>query len=335
MKKMIFPAAIAVLLLILPVMLTSYGIKLTAEVFIMSIFVLSLGLITGYAGLVSLGHAAFFGIGAYTIALLGKFVPNTFVLLASAIIFAALIALLTGFLFIRSSGAYFLMITLAFSQMLYAVAYKLKGVTGGSDGMSVAASLDFGFGPISGSMGLYYVMAVSVMICYVLLRMFINSPAGKAIIGVKENESRMRALGYSVRSYKLLAYTISGGIAGYAGGLYAFYNYFVSPDTLNWNFSGQVLVMIIIGGVGTLFGPPIGAAVFVILQNYISSYTERWPMIMGVIFVAFVLYGRGGIANLLLLAWRKISRRQKEINSPALNSSEKISKDETKGVTEA
>lgn len=304
--KAILHLLCAVILLLLPLTLSKFGIKLTTEVFIMSIFVLSLGLIIGYAGLVSLGHAAFFGIGVYTVALLGKYVANSYVLLIAAIVIAAAVALLTGMLFIRSSGAYFLMITLAFSQMLFVLAYKLKDITGGADGMPIRATLDFGFGAIDSVKELYYTMAIAFMVCYALLYVFIKSPAGKAVVGVKENEHRMKALGYPTRSYKLLAYTISGGFAGFAGALYAYFNHFVSTNVLAWQFSGQVMVMCIVGGVSVLFGPPIGAALFIILQSYVSSYTERWPIIMGIIFIAFVLSGRGGIADLLILAWNKI-----------------------------
>lgn len=296
-KNLLLILIVTVLSLILPVVLSSYGVKLATEVYIMAIFVLSLGFIIGYSGLVSLGHAAFYGIGAYTVAILGKYVSNTYLLIILAIILAGFLAWLSGWLFIRSSGAYFLMITLAFSQMVYAFFYKVKPITGGADGMSVPADLNLGFGRISDPIALYYVMAIAFLICFALLAIFVISPAGKSIKGVMENESRMKALGFSTLSYKLIAYTISGMMAGFAGALYAYYNAFVSPDVSSWMFSGQALVMVIIGGVGTLVGPPIGAAVFVVIQNYISSYTERWPIIMGIIFIAFVLYGRGGIAH--------------------------------------
>ncbi len=305
MKKVLASLVAVVWIGVLPVILPAYGVRLATEVFIMSIFVLSLGFIIGYAGLVSLGHAAFFGLGAYTVALLGKTAGSSYVLIAAAIVIAGLMAFITGWLFMKTSGAYFLMITLAFSQVLFAVFYKWKDATNGADGMSVSAMLDLGFGPIRGQMGMYYFMAVSLLLCYFLLFRYIASPAGRVTIGIKENENRMRALGYKTRSYKLIAYTVSGAMAGYAGAMYAYFNKFVSPETLSWHFSGEALVMAIIGGVGSLFGPPIGAALFVILQNYVSTFTERWPIVMGVIFIIFVLYGRGGIANLLTFLWRK------------------------------
>lgn len=297
---------LTVVLLALPAVISSYGVRLASEVFIMGIFVMSLGLIAGYAGLVSLGHAAFFGVGAYTVALLGQYVSSSYVLIAAAAVLAGVAAWVSGYLFIRTSGAYFLMITLAFGQMLYAIVYKLKSVTGGADGMKVSASLDFGFGTITSTMQFYYVMAVLFLACYFLLRLFIASPFGKGVKGVMENPLRMKTLGYNIREYQIIAYTLSGMMAGFAGAMYAYFNFFVSPDMVSWMFSGQALIMVIVGGVGTLLGPAVGAAFFVVLQNYVSSFTDRWPLIMGLIFVAFVLYGRGGIVHIFELIWNKI-----------------------------
>ncbi|MUG74094.1 branched-chain amino acid ABC transporter permease [Paenibacillus validus] len=303
-------------MLLLPLILTTYGIKLTSEVLIMAIFVMSLGLIIGYAGLVSLGHAAFFGLGAYAVTLIGEHVENSYVLLLAAALIAGIAAFVSGLLFIRSSGPYFLMITLAFGQMIYAIFYKAQSVTGGADGKSVSAAFSLGFGPIESRLGFYYVTAVCFLLCYFLLRIFIVSPLGKGIRGIKENEARMTALGYNTRYYKLIVYSLSGMMAGFAGGLYAYFNEYVSPDLLNWMFSGQALIMVIVGGVGTLIGPAIGAGFFVILQNYISSYTDRWPIVMGLIFVAIVLYRRGGVIHIALLLWNKINLKRRKDRHP-------------------
>lgn len=297
---------LAVFVFVLPLVLPPFGVSVATEIFIMAIFAVSLGLIIGYAGLASLGHAAFFGAGAYTVALLGERVANTYVLLIAAVLIGGALALLSGALFVRASGAYFLMLTLAFAQVLFAVAFEAKPVTGGADGMSVSATPNFGFGEVVGDYGLYYMMAGSFLICYLLLRVFVASPAGKAVRGVMENESRMQALGYNTRSYKLLAYSLSGAMAGLAGALYAYFNFYVTPELLGWVFSGQALIMVIVGGVGTLLGPAVGAGFFILLQEYLSSYTERWPLVMGLIFVAFVLIGRGGIFDLLVLAFRRL-----------------------------
>lgn len=301
------------IILILPLVLSNYGIYLSSEIYIMAIFAMSLGLIMGYAGLVSLGHAAFFGIGAYTVALLGDYVSNTYVLVLAAILFAALIALISGYFFIRVSQFYFLMITLAFGQLLYALIWQFKPLTGGADGRSVSPVLDFGWGPIVDPLVMYYVLAVFFALVYFILKLFVLSPLGHAVKGVMENESRMSMLGYNTRNYKLVAYTLSGAIAGLAGAFYAYYNVFVSPELVQWLFSGQVLIMVIVGGTGTILGPGLGAAFFVVLQNYISTYTERWMFIMGLIFIIFVLIGRGGLIHLFLDLWKRIKPKQKQL----------------------
>lgn len=225
-----------IMVLVLPLILSSFGTNLATEIFFMAVFALSLGLIMGYTGLVSLGHAAFFGTGAYTVALLGEHIGNTYVLLLAALVFSGLLALISGALFIRTTGGYFLMITLAFGQMLFAFAFKMKSWTGGADGMQISVSPDFGFGPITSTHGLYYLAGVGFLLCYLLLLLFVNSPIGKIVKGIMENETRMKALGYQTRNYKLIAYSLSGTLAGFGGALYAFINSFVSPDLMFWIF---------------------------------------------------------------------------------------------------
>ncbi|WP_044737195.1 branched-chain amino acid ABC transporter permease [Geobacillus kaustophilus] len=300
MKKLLLGVVLLIALVFaMPLVLSDFGINLATEIYIMAIFAMSLGLIMGYAGMVSLGHAGFFGIGAYTVAVIGQHVANTYLLLLLSVVISGLIALVTGAVFIRTSKFYFLMITLAFGQLLYVLFWQLKPWTGGADGMSVSAILNFGFGEIVSPNGFYYVMGIAFIIFYILLRLFVESPAGKITKGIMENEARMSALGYNVRVYKLLAYTLSGALTGLAGALYAYFNVFVSPDLSGWMFSGQVMVMVIIGGVGTLLGPALGASVFIYLQNFMSTYTERWPMVMGALLVALVLAGKGGLIHWL------------------------------------
>lgn len=298
-KNALFILSLLVVVSILPLVLTDYGIDLTAEIYIMAIFAMSLGLLMGYAGMVSLGHAAFFAIGAYTVAILGAYIPSVYILILTSIIISGLIALLSGALFIRTSHFYFLMITLAFGQLIFALAWQLGRWTGGADGMKVAATLNFGFGDVVSPLGIYFIMGAAFILVYILLRFFVNSPAGKIVKGIMENESRMSALGYNVRVYKLLVYSLSGSLAGFAGSLYGYFNLFVSPDVSYWKFSGEVMIMVIFGGVGTLLGPAIGAGLFIVLQNFISTYTERWPIILGALLVVLVLVGKGGIIHWL------------------------------------
>ena len=329
MKKTLLPTLLLIgFMFLAPFLLTDYGVTLTTEIAIMAIFAVSLGMIIGYAGMVSLGHAAFFGIGAYTIAILGEHFSNTYLLLLISIVISAIVAFVTGAVFIRTSQFYFLMITLAFGQVIYALVFQLPG-TGGSDGLTVSASIDFGFGPIASGNGFYYLMFTAFIVFYTLLRLFVKSPTGKIIKGIMENETRMKALGYNTRTYKLIAYTISGTIAGLAGSLYAYFNLFVSPDLTDWMFSGEVLIMVIIGGVGTLFGSAIGAAFYLILENFVSSYTDRWVLIIGCLLVILVLVGRGGIMNWLSpLSKMKFGWKGATKHSAPLNQVERREKDE-------
>jgi len=321
-NRIILFALGAIIILLLPNVLSTYGIKLTSELYIMSIFALSLGLIMGYAGLPSFGHAAFFGLGAYTVALVGKFVDSSYVLIVAAIAIGGLMALLTGLLFVRNSGAYLIMLTMAFNQLLYVLFYKLTDYTGGADGMSVSVRLDLGFGPLTGAKGMYYFTAICLLGVFALLYYLVKSPVGRISYGSKVNDHRMKALGYNTYWYKVFMYTVGGMLAGFAGALYGYYNSFVSPDSIHWGLSGQALIMVVIGGSGTLIGPPIGAAVFVILQNYISSYTDRWPLIMGILFIALVLYGRGGIVHMGQRLWAVLASRLKKTGGQSRTSAE-------------
>lgn len=310
MRNTLFISTLLIALMIIGFfLLTDYGILLATEIAILAIFAMSLGLIIGYAGIISLGHAAFFGIGAYTIALLSEKMTNSYVLLITSVLLCAVIALITGAIFVRTSHFYFLMITLAFGQMVYALFFQ-SSWAGASDGLPVMADLNLGFGAIFNPEQYYFVMVSAFIIVYIFLRLYVHSPAGKITKGVMENEARMRSLGYNTRLYKLLTYTIAGALAGLAGSLYAFFNLFVTPDLTYWMFSGQVLIMVIIGGVGTLLGPAIGSAVYILLQNVISFYTDRWVLILGAILVTLVLVGRGGIVNWFQSLWTYLQQRR-------------------------
>lgn len=294
--------------LLLSRVLSSFGLYLATEIYIRAIFAMSLGLLMGYAGLTSLGHAAFFGLGAYTVALLGDHMTNSYALVAAAVVVTAVVGFVSGALFTQASQFYFLMITLAFGQLLYALIWQLKPLTGGADGRSVRAVLDLGWGPLGDTLSLYYVTAIAVVVVYFGLTLFLASPVGVAIKGTMENELRMRVLGYDTRLYKLIAYTLAAAVGGFAGALYAFYNGFVDPELVSWLTSGEGVVMVIVGGLGSLLGPVVGSALFVTLQSYIGTFTERWMLVLGLIFVAFVLVGRGGLVDLAAAVWKGISR---------------------------
>jgi branched-chain amino acid transport system permease protein len=293
-------AIVLVLLIVFPLLPFSYAQAVLTDVLIFGIFAMSLDLLLGYTGLVSFGHAAFFGVGAYVAGIAGiHWSSSVWLTFPAAILASGLAALVIGFFSIRTVGVYFLMLTLAFSQMVYAIVFKLP-FTGGSNGLSGIPRPTLGFGPsISDSTGFYYFVVAVFLVAYWLLARLVTAPFGRSLRGIKENESRMRAVGYSVQRYKLAAFVMAGAFAGAAGALRAYFNFFVAPDTLYWTTSGTVLVMVIIGGAGTLLGPVLGAGLVLVLQNLISSYTERWPLLLGAVFVFFVLRAPYGIVGVI------------------------------------
>lgn len=293
------PILVLVFLIAIPILPFSYAQSVLTDVLIFGLFAMSLDLLLGYTGLVSFGHAAFFGVGAYAAGIVGIHVgPQLYLTLPAAMGAAALVALVIGYFSIRTSGVYFLMITLAFSQMVYAALYKAP-LTGGSNGLSGIPRPTLGFGPGFGdTTWFYYLVLVVVAVSYLLLARIVVSPFGRSLRGIKENEPRMRAIGYAVQRYKLAAFVLAGAFAGAAGALRAYFNYFVAPDSVYWTTSGTVLVMVIIGGAGTLVGPALGAALVMVLQNLISSYTERWELLLGAVFILFVLRAPRGIMGI-------------------------------------
>jgi ABC-type branched-subunit amino acid transport system permease subunit len=197
------------------------------------------------------------------------------------------------------------MLTLAFSQLVFSVALKWRDVTGGSDGIALAAQPGFFGFNLAHSLVMYFMTLIFFVAVYLGLRRLISAPLGHVFVGIRDNEPRMAAIGYPTRSYKLLAFTIAGAIAGLAGGLYVIYNGFISSDAVYWTASGDILIMTMLGGAGTLIGPPIGAAVFLLMKNVVSSYSEHWLSIIGIAFICCVLFFPGGIwGTLRTLRWR-------------------------------
>jgi branched-chain amino acid transport system permease protein len=315
--------ALVGLLIGLPLASSNFIVTTLTEILIFGIFAMSLDLLIGYTGLVSFGHAAFFGVGAYAAGYLAQqLTPNLFVTLPLALLITAAAALVIGFFSIRVSGVYFLMLTLAFSQMVYALAFRWTDVTGGSNGLSGIPrpridlfSLQLQFADVNAR---YFLVLAFFLLSYVALRGVVRSQFGHVLVGIRENETRLRAIGYDTARFKLIAFMIAGIFAGVAGALYSGFNRFVSPNEVYWTASGQVLIMVIIGGAGTLMGPVLGAALILVLQNLISSSTERWPTILGVVFILFVFAARFGIMGLLRQALDGIAVRFK----PALTKSD-------------
>jgi branched-chain amino acid transport system permease protein len=299
---------VLLVLLVLPFALSDYPRALIAEIFIFAIFAMSLDLILGFTGLMSLGHASFFGLGAYAVAVLGaQFGLNAWIGLVAGVVLSAGGAALIGFFCVRTGGIPFLMLTLAFSQLVFSVALKWRDVTGGSDGIALADKPSFFGFNLSHSLPMYFMTLIFFVAVYLGLRRLINAPLGHVFVGIRENEQRMLAIGYPTRAYKLLAFTIAGAIAGLAGGLYALYNGFISTDALYWTASGDILIMTMLGGAGTLIGPAIGAAAFLLMKNVASSYSEHWLSIIGVTFICCVMFFPGGIWGMLQkLQWKRV-----------------------------
>jgi branched-chain amino acid transport system permease protein len=277
----------------------NYPVKLLQEILIWGVFAMSLDLLMGYAGMVSFGHSAFFGVGGYVAALaLTTWGPNaaTGLLLPAAA--AAVAALIIGFFSIRVSGVYFIMLTLAFSQMFYAVTFQVAWL-GAEDGIvGVPRPRLLGIDLIRAPAFHLYVVAFAAASTLVLWHI-VRSPFGHVLRGIHDNEARMQAIGYAVNRYKLLAFVIAGTIAGVAGALYAQFVGSITPEAFLWRTSGEALLMVIIGGTGTLGGALLGAAAFILLQSFVSSYTERWMLLLGVTFIVSVLFAPGGIVGAL------------------------------------
>jgi branched-chain amino acid transport system permease protein len=295
-------------LLALPFLMTDYPRALISEIFIFAIFAMSLDLLLGFTGLMSLGHAAFFGLGAYAVAVLGtQFGVNAWLGVAAGIVVAGCGAALIGFFCVRTGGIPFLMLTLAFSQLVFSVALKWRDVTGGSDGIAIADKPSyFGF-DLSNSLVMYFMALSFFALTYWGLRRLLNAPLGHAFVGIRENEQRMAAIGYPTRAYKLISFTIAGAIAGLAGGLYAIFNGFISADAVYWTASGDILIMTMLGGAGTLIGPAVGAAIVLLMKNVVSSYSDHWLAIIGVTFICCVMFFPGGLWGALrTLQWRSL-----------------------------
>jgi branched-chain amino acid transport system permease protein len=291
-----------VVLAVFPWVLARHQLSIVTELLIYGLFALSLDLIMGYAGMVSFGHAAYFGLGAYAsaILLLEWQVPIPVALCAGALA-AALVAWPVGYLSTRATGIYFAMLTLAFAQLLYTVAYKWRSLTGGSDGIAgVPKTALWPDGPGVATPRAYYLLVlVTFVVAFLACRALVVSPFGRALVAIRENEQKFLTLGRDPNQFKVIVFALAAGFAGLAGGLFAPFRGFASPEVMFWVASGQALMMVIVGGIGTLVGPVIGAMVFILVQEILSSYTEHWMILTGAVFVLMVIFLPGGLVGTL------------------------------------
>lgn len=304
-----FPAIIVLIFLATaPFLMPTSQISLLTKILIFALLAMSLDVTFGYSGLWSFCHAAIFGVGAYTNGILIKnYSVTAFWLAAPAgALMAILVSAIFGLVALRASGIYFLLITFALGQLIYSVACKWVTVTRGFDGLGGIPYPDVGI--TFSQTSFYYFTFLVCLICAIAMYCLIQSPFGHSIQGIRESEKRMRALGYNTWLHKYLAFVISGLFAGISGVLYVHFNGLITPESVGMAASGLAIIMVIIGGTGTFWGAAIGSAIIFCLEYFVSIFTpERWPLILGVCFVASVMLARGGIFLYLKKFWQRVS----------------------------
>jgi branched-chain amino acid transport system permease protein len=303
------PIALFLLLAVIPVFATftteTYVLSLVMRVMIFAIAALALDLIVGYGALVSFGHAAFIGLGAYAVGILSAHgVNEALISLPLALAVSALFAWATGIVCLRTKGVYFIMITLAFGQMVYFTASSLAPY-GGDDGLTIKVRNTIaGFALFRNDRTFYYIILLCLLGAYLLCRALIASRFGRVFRGARENATRMATIGFEVYRYQLAAYVIAGMLGGLSGFLLANATDFVSPAYMSWQRSGELLIMIIFGGLGTLNGAVIGTAAFLLLEQWLSGITEHWKVIFGPLLVLVAVFAPGGLIGVWARLWR-------------------------------
>ena len=284
-----------------------YATTVLRDILVFAILALSLDLLMGYVGLPSLGHAAFFGAGAYAAAIASQRLETEalFVTLPAGVLVATLLALGIGLFAVRASGIFFLMLTLAFAQMVFSFAFQATDITGGSNGFAGVRRPDLFGISFSAAEELYVLVAVSFLATTFVLWRITRSPYGRTLVAIRENERRMRALGYDTRAIKLSAFALAGALAGLAGALSAYSLRFVSANDAGIGTSITAFVMVLIGGAGTLAGPAVGAAVVILIERVLNSYIPFSQTVLGVVFVVFVLAARQGVVGAARTAWAR------------------------------
>jgi branched-chain amino acid transport system permease protein len=310
------PVILCTLFLVTLPLLGDVGIRsLVSRILIFGLLVMSLDILVGYAGLWSLGHAVYFGVGAYATGILITYfnITSFWLTAPAALLTVALVAAIFGVIALRGSGMYFMLITVALGQMVYGLVNVTHGgmerVTGGSDGLGGVPYPDFGFFSLHSSFAFYYFVLIACIICYVLIYVITESPFGYRLKGIQDSEIRMRILGYNTWLYKYIAFIVAALFGGIAGILWVHFDGLVHPTQVGIMNSGLLWLMLIIGGIGCRWGAILGSAVVWLLQYYVSIVTpERWPLFVGVFFIAAVMFVRGGFYPRVLNLWRKVGR---------------------------
>jgi branched-chain amino acid transport system permease protein len=295
--------AAAALMLALPWLLRALGwdfyLSLATRIVIFALAATSLNLVLGYGGMVSLGHAAFFGLGGYVTAILiTEGVHSGGVHLLATVVLTALAAAAIGAISLRTRGVYFIMITLAFAQMLFYLANSVKGY-GGDEGLNIRARSQLLGLDLKDGLVLYHVALAALVLALIVLARFVPSRLGRAVLALRDDEVRAEAIGLPAFRLKLVIFVVAGAVAGIAGALHANLQGYVSPTALHWTQSGTLLVMVILGGTGSVFGGALGAAALLLLQELISAHTVHWEFFTGLVLLAVVLFARQGLVGLL------------------------------------
>jgi branched-chain amino acid transport system permease protein len=296
-RKVLAGGGALVLAAVVAPFLSSYPLTLLTQVAIMAVLAMSLDVLLGYTGLPSLGHAAYFGVAAYAVGILSTDYQAGFgACLLAALLAAGVTAAVFGLVAIRASGTYFLMITLALGMVVWGLAFRWVSMTKGDNGIAGVPRPDAGLPwNLSAPLPFFYFALVATALAWITLGTLARSPFGLTLKGIRESESRMRALGYNVWLHKYLAFVIAGVFAGFSGVFWAYYNGFVSPVDVQLVTSVEALLMVALGGPGTLAGPALGAAVIVFLKNFVSVYTKRWLLILGAVYIGVILFAPRGV----------------------------------------
>ena len=295
----LFKLAVLAGLMLFPAIGSSFYVELVAKILVMAIFAMSLALLVGFTGLVSLGHAAYFGIAAYTVALIAPEyeAANLWFVLAASVLAAGAAAFFVGLFVLRTKGIYFIMVTLAFAQMAYYLFVSARS-WGGDDGLPLSGRMTLAGFSLADDAALFHTALALLALAMLLFGRLAEARFGRTLQAIRENETRMEALGYPVFRYRLVAFALGGAVAGLAGALLANLTGLASPNLLQWTQSGTLLVMVIIGGVGYLYGGVLGAAVLLLLEETLVGFTEHWHIVLGLLLLAVVLFAPKGVAAL-------------------------------------
>jgi branched-chain amino acid transport system permease protein len=310
MKRLAQPSTHALVVLLLATMPFWMGYvggytELATQVLVMALAAMALNFLLGFTGTLSFGHAAYFGLGGYGVAMIIKYIaPSTPLGILVGVAVGTIAAMVIGALIIKLRGVYFAMVTIAFGQVFFFIAFRWNSVTGGDDGLTnwKRQALDFGFARVElldHALAFYYFVLVLFLLAAACMALILRSPFGRTLLAIRENEKRARFLGIPVERHLWLSFVISCAFCSLAGALYALLNNFIDPRALYWGQSGNFVIMAVLGGMRSFWGPLVGAAIFVVLQDFVSSRTENWMSFVGLFFVLVVLFFPRGVLGML------------------------------------